>query len=119
MKILLKYGKVLLINILSFLIILFFLTLIYYFNGIDDKTYSLLKLITLLISIFIQSFSLGKKRKNKKYLEGLYYGLFIILLLFSFSTFTHYFQIKSIYYYFMILCISILGSMFGFSKEKR
>ena len=62
MKILLKYGKVLLINILSFLIILFFLTLIYYFNGIDDKTYSLLKLITLLISIFIQSFSLVKKR---------------------------------------------------------
>ena len=59
-------GKALLFNIISLLVLLFLLTIVYYFNGISDKTYQLLKLIILLISIFIQSFSLGKRRDNKR-----------------------------------------------------
>ena len=117
MKSLFKYGKALLFNIISLLVLLFLLTIVYYFNGISDKTYQLLKLIILLISIFIQSFSLGKRRDNKRYLEGLYYGCIIIILLLLFSIISHHFQIKLLFYYLMILSTSILGSMFGKKKK--
>ena len=119
MKSLIKYGKALLFNILSLFLILFLFTLLYYFDCIDDKTYQLFKLITLFVTIFIQSFSLGKMRKNKRYLEGVIYGSLFILILLSSSILTNHFQIKSILYYFMILCTSVLGSMFGLSKEKK
>lgn len=119
MKSLLTYGKALFINIISLLITLFFITILYYYNVLDDKTYQLLKLIILLITIFIQSFSLGKKAVKKRYLSGISYGCIIIILLLIPTIFTHNFQFKLIFYYFIILGTSVLGSLFGFPKEKR
>ena len=66
-----KYGLRLFYNILEILLLILFMTTLYYFNIIGDKLYSFSKLIILLSSIFINSFILGRNTNNKGYLEGI------------------------------------------------
>ena len=62
----LKYFSILLISII---IPIFILTIFNYFEIINNT--NILKLIFTLISIFINSFFLGKNSKSKGYIEGL------------------------------------------------
>lgn len=78
-----------------------------------------MKLIFLLGIIFIQSFFLGKKTIQKGYLEGIKYGLFMILLSFIPSVFLKKFQLKVLLFYGLILLTSILGSMIGINHKQK
>lgn len=119
MQYLKKYGMKLFYNIIELLLLILFITVLYYFNIIGDKLYSLLKLIILLFTIFINSFSLGKNTKCKGYLEGIKYGIILIILLFIPTFFLTKIEPKLIIYYFLILSSSIFGSMVGISKKKE
>lgn len=114
-----KYGKTILFNILELIILLFLITLLYYFNIINDKTYQVLKLIILLSSIFINSFILGTKSKTKGYLEGIKYGVLIISIILIITLITYKLQTKLLIYYPLILITSTLGSMIGITKKNR
>ena len=69
-----SYIKAILFNVLELFLSLFLITIFYYFNIINEKTFTILKLILLLFSIFINSFILGKNTKRKGYLEGITYN---------------------------------------------
>ncbi|MBQ9019399.1 MAG: TIGR04086 family membrane protein [Bacilli bacterium] len=118
-KYLKKYGKTLLSNILELLILIFLLTLLYYFNIINEKTYQILKLIVLLISIFINSFILGSKSNIKGYLEGIKYGVILITIILIITLITYKLQYKLLIYYPLILITSTLGSMIGKAKKNK
>lgn len=114
-----KYGTRLFYNILELIILLFFITILYYFNIINDGTYSALKLIILLLSIFINSFILGLNTNNKKYIEGIKYGIILIILLFIPTIILNSFKMKVFIYYLLIIITSMFGSMFSIIKKKK
>ena len=96
------------------------ITLFSYFNIFNTTIINVLKLFTIVISIFIGSFIIGKKSLKKGYLEGLKYSLiFVLLILIINIIFIRYFNIKLIIYYLIIIISSILGSMFGINYKKN
>lgn len=120
MKKMINYIKSLGIFLASILILTLFTTLLQYFN-VSESFSSFLKIFSLVVSIFIGGFSLGKTSIKKGYLEGLKYGIVVIILLFLFNLifFNDTLQIKNILYYIIILFASIIGSMIGIQKKKN
>ena len=113
-----KYGLRLIYTIILIIILIGILTIFYYYDLINTNTYDVLKLILLLISIFLNSFILGKNVKEKGYLEGIKFGLIIIILLLIPTIIMKQLKIKLIIYYSMIISTSILGSIMGINKKK-
>lgn len=114
-KYLIHFG----IAILSIIIVLFSTTTLYYFNIISPVTYNILKYIFLLLILFINAFFLGKKAKHKGYLEGLKLGLFISIIFFLSTLFSHSFTLKLLIYYLIITITTSFGSMIGISRTKN
>jgi len=114
-----SYIKAILLNIIELFLLLFLITIMYYFNLINEKTFEVLKLIILLFSIFINSFILGKNTKRKSYLEGIIYGSILITILLIITLILSKIQIKLLIFYPLILITSILGSMIGSVKKNR
>ena len=109
----LKYFSILLISII---IPIFILTIFNYFEIINNT--NILKLIITLISIFINSFFLGKNSKSKGYIEGLKFGIiFIIFITLINLILVNEFSLKIIIYYILILITSITGSTIGINKK--
>ena len=114
-----SYIKTIFLNIIELFLIMFLITVFYYFNLINEKTFEILKLIVLLLSIFINSLILGKNTKRKSYLEGIIYGVILITILLILTTILSKIQIKLLLFYPLILITSILGSMIGSVKKNR
>ena len=109
----LKYFSILLISII---IPIFILTIFNYFEIINNT--NILKLIITLISIFINSFFLGKNSKSKGYIEGLKFGIiFIIFITLLNLILVNEFSLKIIIYYILILITSMIGSTIGINKK--
>jgi len=114
-----SYIKSIVLNTLELFLLLFLITIFYYFNLINEKTFEILKLIILLFSIFINSFILGKNTKKKSYLEGIIYGSILITILLILTVIFSKVQIKLLVFYPLIFITSILGSMIGSIKKNR
>ena len=112
-----SYIKAILFNVLELFVLIFLITILYYFNIINDKTFSILKLIILLFSIFVNSFILGKNTKKKSYLEGIVYGIILITILLLITLILSKVQIKLLVFYPLILLTSIFGSIIGGIKK--
>lgn len=92
------------------------LTILYYFNIIDSKLCSYIRLIGFIIIIYFNSTTLSRKINNKLFLNGLLLGISIILILFIASLLMgQAINLKLIIYYLLILGVSILGS----SRKKK
>ena len=117
----LKYFKELLFFFISLLIILIITTLIDYISIINTNIINWIQLIFILISIFIAAFRIGKKSTNKGYIEGIKYGLLvlIIVLLIRLIFIKTPFKISNLIYYITILTTSIIGSILGKNKKVR
>lgn len=112
-----SYIKAILFNVLELFVLIFLITILYYFNIINDKTFSILKLIILLFSIFVNSFILGKNTKRKSYIEGIIYGIILISILLILTIILSKIKIKLLVFYPLILITSILGSIIGKTKK--
>ena len=112
-----SYIKAIFFNVLELFILLFIITILYYFNLINEKTFSILKLIIILFSIFINSFILGKNTKKKRYIEGIIYGIILITILLLLTIILSKIKIKLLIFYPLILITSILGSIIGKTKK--
>lgn len=114
-----KYGLRLLYTFITMIILLLLTTTLYYFNIINNGTYKVLKIIIILISIFINSYILGKNTSSKGYLEGIKLAGLIIPIFFILTIITKEpLKLSILLYYLIILITSILGSMVGISKKK-
>ncbi len=119
MKRIKTYLKYLGFTILSILICLLLISTLYYFNILGSGLVKFLRPLVIFINVFISSYILGKHTEKNGYLEGLKLGGIIIFTFFIISLllFRNYFQLRLIFYYFIIIFISIFGSMVGISKN--
>ena len=114
-----NYGYSLLLFFISIFIITLFITLFSYFNLLSTEIISISYFIIILLSIFISSYILGTKSKEKGYLEGLKLGGLIILIFLLLTVIFDKFTIKSLVYYVILTLTSILGSMIGINKNNN
>ena len=101
------------------LLLFLLLSILYYFDIINEKTYAIGKFISLFLSVCYHAFMLGKKAKNMGYLIGAKYGLFLIICFLIPSIFLSTFSLKTLFYSGLILSTSILSSMFGIGFSKK
>ena len=74
------------IYIISIILILTFITTIFsYFNILNDKITSIIKIIIPIVSMFIGGFWIGKKSIKKGFLEGLKLGAIFSCILVIFN----------------------------------
>lgn len=114
-----KLGKSLGISIGILLILTFIITLLNYINLISVKIVTAFSYITPFISFFIGGLLLGKTSINKGWLEGIKFGLIIIILSFVFNylAFDQGFNISNIILYTITIISSIIGSMIGINLK--
>lgn len=120
MKYLKNLGLAFLYIIGSIVILTFFSTLFNYFNILNDKVTSIIKIIIPVSSMFIGGFYIGKNTTKKGFLEGLKLGLIfsITLILFNYLAFDNSFKLKYLLFYLILIISSILGSMIGINKKR-
>lgn len=114
-----KYLFSFLITCLSIILTFLLATTLYYFNIISPSTYNILKLIFLLLSLFVNSFVLGKNALKKGYLEGLKLSIPLILLFLIITLFNQSFTFKNLLYYLILIITASFGSMVGISRKKE
>ena len=114
-----KLGKSLGISIGILLILTFIITLLNYINLISIKIVTAFSYITPFISFFIGGLLLGKTSINKGWLEGIKFGIIIIILSFVFNylAFDQGFNISNIILYTITIISSIIGSMIGINLK--
>ena len=111
---LVSLGYFFIILILSTLI----LTIFNYFNILNSKIINILKLLIPIIAIFIASFKLGTKSKQRGYLEGLKIAIIIILTFTIIVLLVDKLTIKSLLYYTILILTAMLSSMIGINRKK-
>ncbi len=114
-----KYGSALLWNILEILAFMLLFTAFYHFNIINEKVYSFCKLCILLGSVFINSLIIGKRSLKKGYLEGIKYGICVILCFIIPCLYFYKLRLILILFYGLILMTSVTGSIIGIQRKKR
>lgn len=106
--------------IIPILTLTFLITILSYFNIINDKVVSIFKILIPIISILIGSIYIGKHSKKKGFLEGLKLGVIfsLFLIIFNIFVFNNFFKLKYLLFYTIIIITSILGSMIGINSKK-
>ncbi len=116
-KYLYYYGKTLIIFILLQIFIAFILSFFELF-GFDTGLLHLLSLISNIIIDGIISFKYGKNTNKKAWQEGLIIGILLNIILFIINLlFFRTISILSIFYYSILLIISISFSIIGKNKK--
>ena len=103
------------INLISTIII----TIFNYFNILNGIVLKVIMLLIPIIGIFVGSFKIGKVSSKKGYIEGLKYGFIWIILLLIINLITKGFTYLSIFYYVLLLLISVVGSILGINGKKN
>ena len=106
---------------LFFIIILgstLIITILNYFNIMNNKTISTIKFVIPMLSIIISSYRLGKFSEKQGYLEGLKLGGIIIFIFIILVILLDKLEIRSMIYYGIMLLTSIISSMIGINRKK-
>ena len=118
MKYLKKLGISLLYIIFSILILTFIITMFSYFNLINDKITSIIKIFIPIISFIMGGFYIGKNSSKKGFLEGIKLGLIFscIITIFNYLAFDYSFKLKYLLFYLMnnFFLIHIILAFFQF-----
>lgn len=95
------------------------ITLLNYINIFNSQITTILKIAVALLSMFVGGFIVGKRAKNKGWLEGLKFGLIItfILILVNLIIFKQKFELRNLLYYTILVSSTIFGSMIGINKK--
>ena len=121
MKYLKKLGMSFLYIIVTILILTFIITILSYFNIIEDKVTSIIKIIIPIIAMLVGGFYIGKNSLKKGFLEGLKLASIfsVFLIIFNYLAFNNSFRFKYILYYIILIISSVLGSMIGINRKKQ
>lgn len=109
------------ISLSLILIFSFFINLLNYYDLLSANLYKISLVLLVALSIFLSAFILGKNTKEKGYLEGIKFGILIVLIMsiISYLAFDNNITIKSIIYYLILLITSATGSAFGINNKKE
>ncbi len=97
------------------------ITFLHYMNLIGSKVLSVLEILTPLIALFVGGFVIGKKSKQKGWLEGLKLsGIFlVVLVLFQYLGLHSSFSLKNVLFYVLLIVSTVFGSMIGINKSSK
>lgn len=95
------------------------ITLLNYINILNSTFTTIFKILIPITSMFIGGFIIGKKTKNKGWLEGLKFGIIMIFILFLLNLiiFKQNFEFRNLLYYVILIASTIFGSMIGINKK--
>ncbi|MDD4608399.1 MAG: TIGR04086 family membrane protein [Bacilli bacterium] len=95
------------------------ITLLNYFNVLGYKVVVIFKIIIPIVALFVGGLILGKKSMNKGWLEGLKYGLLIIVILsiLNYLFLKTGFKIQDLCYYLILTISATFGSMVGINYK--
>ena len=110
-----NYLKGFLWVFLTIIVLSFLVTLLHYFNILSGKGLETISLLVPIIGLLLGSIFLGRRSRQKGWLEGIKFGAIylVIILLFSLLFFHPDFSIKIGLYYVILLLTAMLGSMIG------
>ena len=120
-----KYLKNIIFSLGTFLAVLliftFIVTILSWFNIMNDSITTIFKMLIPIISILTSSIYMGINSSKKGWLEGFKLGIIICILLFIFNIFgiNKGFKINQILFYTILVFTSMVGSMIGISRKKR
>ena len=118
-----KYFKLLTQALLYAFIIVLGLTLIItifsYFNLFNDSTTKIFKLLSIVISVFVSGFIVGKNGLKKGYIEGSKLSVLVISILTIFTLIFKNIKIYTMLYYVIIIISTVFGSMIGSLKKTK
>lgn len=87
-------------------------------NILSLKIIEILTILVPAVMLLILGFKIGKRTRKKGFIEGILYGIIILILTFLLSIlFDNTMEIKNVLYYLIIIASSMLGSMFGKTKQ--
>lgn len=102
------------------IIFILLLTLLHYFNIINESLLEIGKLIAVFISLFIGGFKVGKRETKKGWLAGIKLSLIIIIIFLLLSlSFSFKISLRTLVYYLIIITSSMMGSIIGINKKKK
>ena len=111
-------SKGLLTTIIIFIILSLILTLLNYFNLLNNMVLTICKMVIPLLSIVTGSFISGKKTIKNGWISGLINGLIITLFIFILSLIIKDFEFKNLIFFIIIIITSTFGSMLGINAKK-
>lgn len=118
MKYLKKLLKSFLYGVSSIIILTFIITLFNYFDIINGKLLSILKIIIPLFSLSLSGYMIGKNANKNGWLEGLKIGLIITLLIMIYNLIFDTLTLKDIIFYLALIISAIVGSILGINKKE-
>ena len=94
-------------------------TLLNYFGILNGTILNITLTTIIILSLFIGGYLTGKKANKKGYLEGIKFGsiMIILIILLNLIVFKNKFNLINILFYLSLLTSSVLGSMFGISRN--
>lgn len=97
----------------------FFINLLNYFDLLNNGVYKIILIISSAICVFSGSYILGKKGEDKGYLEGIKFGIIMIIIFYIVSvlSFDYKISLSNLIYYLVIFMISLVGAIFGINKK--
>lgn len=103
------------------LIFSFLLTLLSYFNIMNDTLTTIFKMLIPIISILSSGIVMGLNSTKKGWLEGLKLGLIICIILFLFNLLglNKNIKINQLLFYSILIFTSVVGSMIGIKNSKN
>ena len=114
-KYLISFGSIL----LSFAILTFLLTILYYFDFISTNTFQVFKMAIFVITLIFYSILLGRSAIKNGYLDGIKLGVLLILFSFIVCLSTNSISIHFILYHTILLSCTTLGGMIGINTKKK
>ena len=97
----------------------FLVTLLSYFNIMNDSVTTVFKMIIPILSMLASGIVMGRNSSQKGWLEGLKLGLMVcvLLMLFNMLGLGNGFKIGNVLFYTILTFSSIVGSMIGISRK--
>ncbi len=106
--------------LISTMILVFLITLFYYFDVFSNNIYNIFKFIIPSLTLLISTILFGKQAEKKGWLEGIKIGGVVILLFLTLSSLVNGsdFSLRMMIYYIILLLISAVGGMIGINRKK-
>lgn len=113
-----KVGIGLLYVLIPIIVLTFIVTILHYFGIINRSVLTILEILIPSIAFFLGGFQIGKKSKQKGWLEGIKFSLilFVILLILN-LIFKNSLELKNMLYYIILMALSTVGSILGINKS--
>ena len=117
-EVIFKYLKGLLFFLVPFLVLTLLITILYYFDILNNQIIKYFKIVIVILSCLLGGFIIGRSSNSKGYLNGIKLSGIIIVIFLILNLILGGFKWYHLVYYLIILVTTTIGSMLGISLKK-